>query len=79
MPGLTYSLFKSSLCLYAFNFNSDFENPKENEYINLSKEGFLNIELHFANDLAKALKAVCYAQFDSTIEIDANRNITTDF
>ena len=78
-PNISYASFKSQVCLFAFNFNSDFDNPKENEYINLPKEGFLNIELHFASNLTNALKLICYAVFDNVIEIDSTRNVTTDY
>lgn len=78
-PSITYEGFKDYMCLYAFNFNADFENPKENEYINLTKDGFLNIELHFKGNTPKALKVMCFGYFDNTIEIDSNRNVTTDF
>ena len=78
-PMIPFKAFKESFCLYVFNFNADFDQPRENEYINLSREGFLNIEVHFKTNLLKNLKAVCYAQFDNIIEIDSNRNVTTDF
>jgi hypothetical protein len=76
---VTFEQFKSQVCLYVFNFNSDFDNPNINEYINLAKEGFLNIEIHFSNSLTEPLKLVCYAVFDNLIEIDAARNVTTDY
>lgn len=78
-PSIDFLNFKRGLCLYSFNFNSDFENPKENEYINLAKDGFLNIELKFAANLANALKVVCLGIFDNEIQIDINRNITLDY
>jgi hypothetical protein len=71
--------YKEGLCLYAFNLNPDFENPYDEEYINLPKDGFINIELKFSAVLGNALKLICYAQFDNTIEIDENRNVTTDW
>ncbi len=40
---ITFEQFKSSVCLYPFNLNPDFDTPKESEYINLAKDGFINI------------------------------------
>ena len=78
-PPVDYINYSKGLCLYAFNFNSDFDNPSENEYINIPKDGFLNIEVKFRGNLQNALKAICYAQFDNVIEIDENRNVTVDY
>lgn len=68
-----------AFCLYSFNFNPDFSVMNEGDYINIPKDGFIRAEIRFTENLSKALKAVCYAQFDNTIEIDSNRNVTTDF
>jgi hypothetical protein len=71
--------FKEAACLYAFNFNADFESPFDEEYINLPKDGFINIQLKFGAVLPAVLKLICYVQFDNTIEIDENRNVTIDW
>lgn len=78
-PAISYDNYRSGHCLYAFNFNSDFENPSESDYINIPKEGFLNVEVKFRNNLNNALKLIVYAQFDNVIEIDQNRNVTVDY
>ena len=78
-PSIDYVNYKKSHCLFAFNLNSDFELPSESEYVNLPKEGFLNIELKFRANLNNALKLVVYAQFDNVIEIDESRNVTVDY
>ena len=78
-PAITLETYAKGYCLYTFNFNSDFENPSVNDYINIPKEGFMNIEMKFKNNLASALKLICYAQFDNVIEIDENRNVTVDY
>ncbi len=74
----SYKNFKDITNLYCFNFNPDLSYDNDN-YINISKEGELRVEVRFQNSLTKALKLICYAQFDNTIEIDNDRNITTDF
>ncbi len=78
-PAISFSNYKECVNLYAFNFNADFDNPKENEYINLPKEGFLNLELHFENNLVTPLKLIFYGVFANTIEIDNNRDVLKDF
>lgn len=71
--------YKKSHALFAFNLNSDFEFPSESDYVNIPKEGFLNIELGFKTNLTNALKLIVYAQFDNVIEIDESRNVTVDY
>ena len=78
-PNIDYENYRKGFCFYAFNFNSDFEHASENDYINIPKEGFLNIEVKFQANLAEALKMICYAQFDNVIEIDEMRNVTVDY
>ncbi len=55
-PPISYVNYPKGQCLFAFNFNSDFEHPNENEYINIPKEGFLNIECKFRNNLARCFE-----------------------
>ena len=65
--------------LYCFNFNSDFRNTSTSDYISLTKDGFLGIELRFRQNLINPLKLITYAEFDNVIEIDESRNVTVDF
>src|SRR5260370_19766559 len=78
-PAIHYNSYKSGYCLYAYNFTSDFDNANENDYINIPKEGYMNIELKFTANIAEALKVIFYAQFDNVIEIDQHRNVTVDY
>ena len=79
VPAIDYDSYSKTCCLYAFNFNSDFERPSEEDYINLPKQGNLNIEIKFGSNLTNALKLICYAQFDNRIEIDHARNVSIDY
>ena len=79
MPAIDYKFYKNAACLYAFNFNPDYEMPAEEDYINLPKNGFLNIELKFESNLTAALKLICYATFDNSIQIDESRNVIIDY
>ena len=78
-PCISTKTYMRGFCLFAFNLNSDQEITNENDYINIPKEGFLNIELRFRSALTEALKLVVYAQFDNVIEIDEARNVTVDY
>src|SRR6266581_6021035 len=78
-PSITFSNYKQCVNLYAFNLNADFDNPKENEYINLPKEGFVNLEAHFAALLQHPVKLVCYAVFENKYEIDKFRDVIKDY
>lgn len=48
-------------------------------HISLPKTGSLRIDVRFSAPLAASITAVIFAEFDSLIEIDKNRNITTDY
>lgn len=78
-PAIDYLNYKKGICLYCFNFESDFDSVNSEDYVNLPKTGFLNIELKFRENLSEALKVICYAQFDNIIEIDENRNVSIDY
>ena len=43
------------------------------------KHGNLRVELHFARALANTVKLIIYAEFQNVIEIDANRNVLSDY
>lgn len=75
---ITYKLFKSHYCLYVINFNQDFSNSIS-DYICLSREGNIRIEIKFSADLNTALKLICVGRIDSNIEIDKNRNVLIDY
>ena len=75
---ITYNNYKSHFCLYAVNFNQDYSNTTT-DYVCLSREGTIRIELKFDADLTSTLKLVCVGRLDSNIEIDRQRNIICDF
>ena len=72
-----YVNYKSSLCLYAFNLNTSFAHNRD--YIDITREGFINIEIKFKENLSEALKLIVYAIFDNTIQIDEHSNISIDY
>ena len=78
-PAISYGNYKNHHCLYAFNFNSDFETPDISEWISIPKSGVMNIELRFKSNLTQALKVICFLEFDSLIEIDYQRNVLINY
>ena len=76
-PPIDFANWTSGHTLYCFNFNSDF--TQGSDFINLSKEGFLSIEIRLRANLNYALKLVVLGVFDNILEIDESRNVTVDF
>jgi len=76
-PPIDFKNYKTGRCLYAWNLNSDFS--FNTDYINLPKSGYINIDLKFKENLTEPIKLILYAQFDNTIEIDENRNVSVDY
>jgi hypothetical protein len=76
---ITFDEFKDGYALYAFDLSQDQSLGCGDGYVNITKRGTLKIDVHFKNSLANPLKAVCYAEFDNVIEIDSNREVTTDY
>lgn len=48
-------------------------------HISLPKTGSLRVEARFNNPLPNSITAVIFAEFAGNIEIDINRNVTTDY
>ena len=71
--------YKNGYNLYAFNFNADQNIGIIEDYINIPKDGFMRLELHFKQNLNTPLKVICYGVFDNTIEIDNNRDVIKDY
>lgn len=77
---IDYSEYAINSCLFAFDFN-----PDKNagcglgSYINIPKMGTLRIEIHFKTAPTAPLKLIVYGEFDSTIEINKNREVLTDY
>ena len=65
---IDYKTYKECFCLYAFNLSSVYNFEKS--YVDLTKEGFINIHIKFSSDTTQALKVIVYALFDNTILVD---------
>lgn len=65
-------------CLTAFDLTPDLS-ASDNAHWNLIKHGSVRIETRFAEALTTTINCVVYAEFDNVIEIDAMRQVITDF
>jgi hypothetical protein len=62
--------------LYAFDLTPDMDS--EDHYA-LIKQGNMRLEVEFASPLPTSINILVYAEFDSVIEITADRNIQFDY
>jgi hypothetical protein len=69
--------FPYGYCLYCFDLTSDLS--ANEPFWSLRKNGTLHIEIKFKTNLTKAMSCVTYSEFQSLIEIDKQRNVSTDF
>lgn len=69
--------YPNGFCLYCFDLTSDLSSSEC--FWSLRKQGTLHIEVKFKTVLTSAVSCVTFAEFQSLIEIDKQRNIYTDF
>ena len=62
--------------LYAFDLTPDLSSG---ECFNLRKNGNVRLEMQFAEPLPETIKVFVYAEYESVVEIDRNRNVIVDF
>jgi len=62
--------------LYSYNLSPDLP---EIDHFNLLRQGNVRLVLKFAEALQRAVTAIVYAECDSIIEVDRDRNIIYDF
>jgi len=63
-------LYKSGMCLFAFDLTPDEE---DGPYWELSRHGGTALDVHFNPPLPEPIEIIIYAEFDSLIKIDTNR------
>ena len=73
---ITRSDYSSGYTLFCFDLTPD---HCPGDHFELIKPGNLRVELHFAQPLANTVNLVIYAEFESVIEIDSNRNVLYDY
>lgn len=79
-PNLDVTLeeFKNGFTVYGINFASDSSDPIEGHF-NPLRRGNLRIDLRFAEALTEVITVLVFAQFESLISIDNDRNVYTDY
>jgi hypothetical protein len=70
---ITRNDYPNGYCLYAFDLSPDLSTGAHTSPI---RQGNLRVGLQFAEPLATTVNVILYAEFDSLIEIDNNRNVT---
>lgn len=73
---ILFDEFPNGYCLYAFDLTPDL---CEGQNFNLVKQGTVRLAIKFSDAPARALSVLCYAEFESLIEIDRSRNVIFDF
>ncbi len=62
--------------LFCFDLTPDLA---EQDHFNLIKTGSVRLKVNFAEQLANTINVIVYAEFQSVIEIDRNRNVFVDY
>ena len=62
--------------LFAWDLTPDIS---ERDHMNLHKEGTVRLDATFAAALPQSINVIVYAEFESVIEINRNRQVLTDF
>jgi hypothetical protein len=66
--------------IYGFNFAPDLSDGCENVgHVNPIQHGALRIDVGFASELTKSINALILCEYDSLIQIGADRNGITDY
>ena len=75
--GITLNKYKTSHTIYAFNLTNSME---DNPSFDLIKAGSTSINIKFNDEIPmNGATLIVFAEFDSIIFIDKNRNIITDY
>ena len=75
--GINRHEYAQGYTLHAWDLTSD--SSADSHQWSLRKHGTLGLELHFDNSLAETISCILYSEYQSLIEIDRDRRVTTDF
>ena len=73
---ITRDDYDQGYTLYSFNLTPDLS---DDAHLQLVKSGSLRLEVQFDQALTQTINVIVYAQFQSLIQIDAQRNVICDF
>lgn len=70
--------YPDGYCIQAFDLTADLSANSDTHW-NLIKQGSVRIEVRFAEALPATITCIVFGEFDSILEIDASRQVITDF
>ena len=68
--------YNRGYALYAFDLSPDLG---DSGHFQLQREGSVRVDLKFAAALPNTVNVICYAEFDSVIEVDRHRNVIFNY
>lgn len=71
-------IYPLGFMLHAFDLTPDLS-ANSSSHWNLIKNGTVRLEVRFKKALTKTVNCLIYAEYDSVIEIDANRQVSIDY
>ena len=74
---ISFQDYKDGYCFWGFDLTPD--QGADQNHLHPLKTGNLRLELQFASALDITINVIVYAEFDSLIEINGLREVTTDY
>jgi len=74
---LTHDMFISGYTIFPFDLTPD--RSATESHTSQSDNGNIRIDLTFAKELPETLTCLLYCEYDSSVRIDSNRTVTTDY
>ena len=68
--------YEKGYTLFAYDLSPDLS---EEGYFNLTKEASIRVELKFAQALPNTINVIAYAEFESIIEINREKQVLIDY
>jgi hypothetical protein len=68
--------YAAGYALYGFDLSPDLG---DSGHFNLQREGAVRVDIKFGTALANTVNVICYAEFDSVIEVDRHRNVIFNY
>lgn len=75
--GISMNEYAQGNTVIGFDLTADASGSAD--HASYPRSGTLRIELQFTEPLAEAVCVICYAEYDSHINVDKNRSVLTDF
>jgi len=74
---ITYDIFLN--CFFMLHFDLTPDQGASEPHTSHPEQGNIRVELKFAKPLPEAITCLLYLEFDSTVLINLERNVTTDY